>query len=123
MNALKHGLHARTKRAMEKVEQESGVDFMAVLEDMYMYFQPMDPLEHQLVRRIARCAWRLRLAEAMELRCLDRQPGPTRPGTSYDKVLKYERLVDIHLHRAIAAFQRKRQLMTTPDRRPMTGDR
>ena len=109
MNALKHGLCARTPRAMREIQQEAGIDFDAIMEEMCRHFRPADPLEVQLVKRIARCTWRLALAEGMERRVLERHAAPTRPGTSYERVLKYERLVDIHLHRAITALAAKRQ--------------
>jgi len=109
MNALKHGLYAITPRAMRTIAEEAGITYEAILEDMCGYYRPADPVEMQLVKRIARCSWRLALAEGMEKRVLQRHAPANRPGTSYDRILKYERHVDIHFHRAIAALMRKRQ--------------
>ena len=108
LNALKHGLHATSPQAMELIARETGVDFETILEDMRAHYEPADPVERQLVNRIARCAWRLALAESMERRLIERCADPVRPAPSYQKILKYEQLVDIHLHRAITALARKR---------------
>lgn len=110
MNALKHGLYAKTPRAIEKVTKDMKTDFFTVMEEMCRHFRPADALEMQLVRRIARCIWRLALSEAMETRVMDRGVDRSRPAKSHDSILKYERLVDIHLHRAITSLQRKRQV-------------
>ena len=110
LNALKHGLTAKSPHALDKIEKEAGVTFDEVLAEMVRYYQPMDPVEKQLVMRIARCVWRLTLSASMEQRLLDSRPDARRPGTSYERILKYERLVDIHLHRALAALQHKREL-------------
>lgn len=114
LNALKHGLTARSPQAFETIEEVHGIPFEDVLEEMNHHYMPADPIEVQLVKRIARCVWRLSLSAAMEERLLEQRPQATRPGTSYDKILKYERLVDIHLHRALATLHRKRELERKP---------
>jgi len=108
MNALKHGFAARSPQAAEIIAQEAQKEFYQIYEMMYDHYRPRDALEEQLVRRIVRCAWRLRVAENMEKRLFERRAGADTPGTSYERVLNYERLVDIHLHRAIAALEKKR---------------
>ena len=109
LNALKHGLHATSPQALELIARETGVDFETILDEMRAHYEPADPVEEQLVKRIARCAWRLALAESMERRLMERRADPIRPGASYQKILRYEQLVDIHLHRAIAALAKKRR--------------
>lgn len=108
LNALKHGLTARSSQAFRKITEECGFTYELVRLNMYEYYRPMDAVEELLVDRIARCNWRLKLSQVMEERSLERTGMPTRPGTSYEKILKYERLVDIHLHRAIAVLAAKR---------------
>ena len=108
LNALKHGLDARSPQAFEQLARETGIEYNAIAEEMYAHFRPADPLEAQLVKRIARCVWRLARAEAMEKRIFETGSNRRKPSTSYERILKYERLVDIHLHRAIAALDRKR---------------
>ena len=109
LNALKHGLHANAPQTMQLIAERTGADFHTILDDMRRQFRPVDALEEQLVRRIARCVWRLAVSENMEERVMGRRPSALRPGASLEKVMKYERLVDIHLHRAIAALERKKE--------------
>jgi hypothetical protein len=117
LNALKHGLTAQSRHALAEIAQQHGVPFEQTLEEMNRHYQPRDPVEKQLVLRIARCVWRLSLSAAMEQRLIERRPAVHRPGTSYERILKYERLVDIHLHRAIATLYRKRELeAAAPDK-------
>ncbi len=120
LNALKHGLYAETSGAMNELAGVAGVDFAEVLERMNRHYKPADPVEEQLVIRIARCVWRLALSSSMEDRLLERGGNALRPGPSYDKVMRYERLVDIHLHRAIFTLQHKREADRTINRSPST---
>jgi len=115
LNALKHGLTARSPQALDQLAEQSGLPFDDVLAEMTRHYAPTDPVEKQLVMRIARCIWRLSLSAAMEQRLLERRPEAIRPSSTYDRILKYERLVDIHLHRALSALERKRD---TTNRQP-----
>ena len=108
LNALKHGLTARSPQALNVPEGETGVEFDWILRRMRRYYRPADPVEEELVRRIARCVWRLAQSEAMERRHLTRSPNLYMPDTWYKAILRFERVVDIHLHRAIRALIRKR---------------
>lgn len=110
LNALKHGLHAKSPQALEVMAEEMQVSFEDILEDLKTHYHPMDPVEVQLVRRIARCLWRLANGEAMERRLLERRPDANRPSISYEKVMRYERFVDIHLYRAIEMLERKQSI-------------
>ena len=110
LNSLKHGLDARSDHALDEVARQHGIPLEDVLEEMTRHYRPADPVERQLVLRIARCAWRLSLSAAMEERLIERRPNAARPGVTYDRILKYERLVDIHLHRALATLHRKREM-------------
>lgn len=114
LNALKHGLTAKSPQAFDQLADEGGISFDDVLAEMTRHYAPADPVEKQLVVRIARCVWRLSLSAAMEQRLIERRPETIRPSASYDRILKYERLVDIHLHRALATLQRKRDGETKP---------
>jgi hypothetical protein len=109
LNALKHGLNAQSDHALEEISKQHGVPYEEVLGEMLRHYAPADPVERQLVQRIARCVWRLSLSASMEERLIERRPNAPKPGTTYDRILKYERLVDIHLHRALATLQRKRE--------------
>lgn len=114
MNALKHGLNAQSPQALQKIAEERGALLDKIQKRMRRHYRPTDPIEDELVMRIARCVWRLSISAAMEQRLMDRQPNAPRPGTTYEHILKYERLVDIHLHRAIATLERKRELSPRP---------
>ncbi len=108
LNALKHGFTARSIAALQKMDRDHGVPFENVLARLNAHYQPRDPIEEELVARIARCVWRLSLSASMESRLLCKKRTATRPGTSYEKIMRYERLVDIHLHRAIDTLERRR---------------
>ena len=108
LNALKHGLTARSPQALAAMEERSAVRFQPVLESVLAYYAPADPIEEALVNRIARCIWRLARAEDMEARSLESYPAPSRPGHSNESIVRYERTVDLQLHRAMRALQRKR---------------
>ncbi len=56
LNALKHGLRAEEF----VVRGEDPADFARLLENLINEFQPLGPLEEQLVERIAASMWRLR---------------------------------------------------------------
>lgn len=108
LNALKHGLTAKAPHALQAVAEQFYVDFDPILDDVRKHYRPVDPIEEGLVKRIARCMWRLARAESMEDRLLERNPSATKPGISLEKVINYERTVDLQLHRAIRALEHKR---------------
>ena len=93
---------------MQRVEEQIGCSYAEMLDNMRAYLQPRDPLEEVLVRRIARSAWRTMLTETVENRTLARNPDCLRLGNPYHNVIRNERFIDIHLHRAIIALERKR---------------
>jgi hypothetical protein len=109
LNALKHGLTARSPHALDQIARVHGISFPRTLRRMNRHYRPRDPVEEELVIRIARCVWRLSLSAAMEHRIIERGWATTRPGASYERILRYERLVDIHLHRALTMLDRKRE--------------
>ncbi len=109
LNALKHGLHAKSSHAQKAIADWYYIDFQAIYDRVRGHYRPLDPMEEELVNRIARCMWRLARAEAMEARLMDRNPGAMRPGTSLEKLMKYERTVDLQLYRAIRALERRRE--------------
>jgi len=108
INALKHGIYAKSPQALESIAAESSTTYEDILFSIRLYFQPRDPIEEELIKRISRCVWRLDVASSMEQRLMQRSPVAARPPRSVEKLMKYERLVDIHLHRAIAVLMRKR---------------
>jgi len=61
-NALRHGL---TARDIVSFDEKDG-DFAGFHEGLRAGYQPTDPVEEQLVERVAICAWRLRRAARME---------------------------------------------------------
>lgn len=108
MNAIKHGYYAKTDQAMEILEEQVGRNYGAVYEEMRAHFKPRDPLEELLVRRIARAAWRTHLTEAVETRELVKTGGMPGLTSGYGDMIRNERFIDIQLHRALFALQRKR---------------
>jgi hypothetical protein len=109
-NAVNHGYFAKTDQAMEILKERVGRSFEEVWLDLRDHFAPTDALEDLLVRRIARAAWRTMLAEAAENQELTVTTGGMPVMTrGYDNMLRNERLIDIQLHRALFALERKRE--------------
>ena len=73
-NALKHGL--RAKHILVPGEDAKAFDDLRVLLDRE--FQPSGPVEHQLVERMAACAWRLRRTYRIEAEILEFQKARRR---------------------------------------------
>ena len=80
-----------------------------ILDAMTAQYKPKDALEITLVRRIARCAWRMFVTEGMETRLLGKSSAPYYPTGDYEAIIRHERLCDIQLHRAIDALAKKRE--------------
>ena len=110
LNALKLGLYARSLEGMQAVADVIGVTFDEVHEKMIEYYRPQDPLEETLVRRIARCTWKLRLLETMEDYLINGLAVRDSPGKSLNDISVMERRTDVQLHRAIAALAHKRKV-------------
>ncbi|MHB9038675.1 MAG: hypothetical protein ACYC64_18660 [Armatimonadota bacterium] len=108
LNAMKHGLTAKSPHGLEQLAEELHVDSELIHERMRMHYRPADPLEHELVKRIADCLYRLERARAMEKRITLRRPDALRPTASYERIIRHERSIDVHLYRAIAALDKKR---------------
>lgn len=108
LNAMKHGLTAKSAQAMQRLAEELNVNSREIHERMRLHYQPQDALEEELVKRIADCLCRLERARGMENRVMSRQPDPLRPTASYERIIRYERSIDVHLYRAIAALERKK---------------
>lgn len=109
LNALKLGLYAQSLEGMQAVADVVGVAFHEVHQRMLDYYRPIDPLEEALVRRIARCTWKLMLVECMEDHLLKGLPVRDAPGRSLEGISVIERRTDVQLHRAIAALAGKRR--------------
>ena len=108
LNALKHGFDARAAHALAAVDDACDIEFQPYLDKVRAHYQPSDPMEEELVERIARCLWRLARSADMERRLVAGIGARTNPSNSNERILKFERLVDMQLHRAIRTLDRKR---------------
>lgn len=108
LNALKHGFTATSPHALQAAAERYHLDFEPIHDEVRQHYRPCDPVEEQLVKRIARCIWRIARAEMMESGLLDRNPLALKPGTSLQKVMDYDRTADLQLYRAIKALDAKR---------------
>lgn len=109
ISPAKMAMQITSEYAMKSLNEEIGRDFDDMYQELQAHYKPIDPLEEVLVRRIARAAWRILYTEAAEKRDIIRQlgvPGITR---CYEDIIRSERFIDIQLHRAINALERKRQ--------------
>lgn len=109
LNAIKHGYYANSEQALQLLAEEIGRDYDDLYTEMRAYYGPMDPIEELLVRRISRAAWRMLVTEAAENRDVARTGGVPCMTSSYAEIIRNERYIDIQLHRAIHALERKRQ--------------
>lgn len=109
LNAIKHGYYANSEGALKLLADEIGRDYADLYAEMRAHFKPMDPLEELLVRRISRAAWRMLVTEAAENRDVAKTGGVPCVTSSYSEIIRNERYIDIQLHRAIYALERKRQ--------------
>ena len=109
LNAVKHGYYAKTEQAMKLLEEQVGRRYQEIHEEMRTHFKPRDPLEELLVRRISRAAWRTMLTEAVENKELVEYGGMPGLTDGYGSMIRNERFIDIQLHRALHALERKRQ--------------
>jgi hypothetical protein len=109
LNALKHGLSARSPQALSAIAQEceSEAAFEEIFSAISDYYCPSDAMERGLVRRIAVSFWRLYRTETVERRYFIKE-GRTLPRFSGSGMADDERLPDLYLHRAIRALERKR---------------
>jgi len=71
MNALRHGLRARTV----VLPDENREDFDEILAGLQDQYQPQSPAEHHLVDQAAIAQWKLARAEAYEARCCEKDPS------------------------------------------------
>jgi hypothetical protein len=110
MNSLKHGIYAETDEALVQVAAEIGTTYERILDELKDFYDPIGPIQYTLVRRIARCIWRMLLVERME----DFHVGQhgLRPfiGDARARIIRYERVTDIQLHRAIEALEKLRNV-------------
>ena len=113
LNSLTHGFRAESTHAMDALEFEPGVEFRPILEKAQASFQPADPIEDELVLVIARCWWKRARLQQLEDRSIERNPYKLLPVNSGTSMLKYERQVDLQLHRALRALYRIRKCKGT----------
>jgi hypothetical protein len=110
MNSMKHGLYAESEDGLAVIAQQVGASFEDVFEKMAEVYRPIDYVEALLVRRAARSAWRLMLTETLENNALsNRTCGlKRRLVPAQETVIARERLIELQLHRALAALRKKR---------------
>ncbi len=109
MNALKHGLTAKSQHAQQLIDEQGGEVFEEILTEMRAVYSPKDRLEELLVRRIAVSLWRLTQTEEMGRNAIQKWGTGWAPPPYYERIMSCERDVDIHLYRAIRTLLRKRQ--------------
>jgi len=111
LNALKHGLYAVSPHGLEQVADLIGRTYEDVLKELRACYRPLDAVEETLVRRIARCSWRILMSETMEDHLINRRGFKPRVSVSRERLMRCERLTDIQLHRAIEALQKRRDVI------------
>lgn len=91
------------------IEEETGVPFDDVLEEVIKVYKPMDTQELSLVHRIAICLWRLARAHTIERMQRTKSSLSRGPEAFCRNILIYDRLMDIQLQRAVNALEKKRK--------------
>jgi hypothetical protein len=118
-NALRHGLRAEKVLAFG----EQAADFAAFLEEQRAALEPADPVEEQLVERIAFCQWRLRRVYRIEANMIEtwHEPpfdpedeieamlGPVFEADAHEiaTLSRYETALDRSLNRAYVMLERR----------------
>ncbi len=90
LNALKHGLRAEEF----VVRGEDPADFARLLENLINEFQPLGPLEEQLVERVAACMWRLRRLYRLEAGILTHESLTIELDRARDEARRFEEFKD-----------------------------
>ncbi len=108
LNALKHGLNAVSPQARKIIMQDYEDIYDRICMRMRQHYVPRDFLEEELVKRITRCLARSEYSAKSEKNLIEKSGDPCTPCASSRSLVRYERTVDIHLHRAIRALERKR---------------
>lgn len=107
MNALQHGLSAKTI----VVHGERAGDFEALHEALIESFAPLDAIEGELVLKMAIAAWRSRRASRVESQFFkksvddENQYNFVSKGTT-ESLLRYEAAVERAFYRALHALER-----------------
>ena len=109
MNAMKHGLLA----ADLVVGDEDPAEFTRVLKHLVDEFQPQDPLEEQLVERVAACMWRLRRLYRVEAGILTYEALTIELGRARTEARGYEKVEELYE----LSFQTERQVHITDKKR------
>lgn len=105
MNAMKHGLLA----ADLVVGDEDPAEFTRVLKHLVDEFQPQEPLEEQLVERVAACMWRLRRLYRVEAGILTYEALTIELGRARTEARGYEKVEELYE----LSFQTERQVHIT----------
>ena len=110
LNALKHGLSAKSQQAQEKMAEEFELNFEEYYRQVRDFYQPEDIIERKLVQRITDCLIKLERCRLMENKLLARSMDSNRPNTSLQTVQRYESNADLLLHWTIATLTKKKEL-------------
>ena len=110
LNALKHGLTARSPQSQEKIAAELDCSFEEVHSRMKEHFKPVDNLDEELVHRIAECLFKIKLCRQMTRKVHAGSFDDDHPSRALQSVQKYDRTVDMQLYRAISTIARKREM-------------
>jgi len=108
MNALHHGRYAKTEEAKrlleERTRDEQGPPLEEIEHEMEEFFQPKNALDRRLVSRVAFCLWRLARTQQMERRRAKLLISCDSPTMDMDRIVTYERRVELQLLRSLAAL-------------------
>jgi len=108
MNALHHGRYAKTEEARrlleERKREEQGPPLEEIEQEMQEFFQPKNALDRRLVSHVAFCLWRLARTQQMERRAAGNLITCDSPTGEMDRIVTYERRVELQLLRSLAAL-------------------
>lgn len=111
LNALKHGLRSQLFGDAIDGGDDDDAGYKDLLDELIDHYQPQNPVEELLVRRIALLDWRLHRISVAERRSMQSAPGVSHslpPAGAMERILKYERTMDRELHRAIQQLEKMR---------------
>ena len=102
MNALRHGLRARTVVILDEKRE----DFDEILVALQNHYQPQNPPEQHLVDQAAIAQWKLVRAAAFEAKGYDKEESPKARAAFFDRMTQVEGRLERAFFKAYKELER-----------------
>jgi len=112
MNALKHGLTAKSPHAIAAAEQDSKLKFANFLSAVRETYKPDDAVGDRLAHEAAMDVWRLARAELLKKQIVDDAVSSAYGNASMGRLIKAEAAIIRRVKRTLKILQRRKDLNT-----------